>query len=396
MVQIAVTSALPIGGAVAIPNRYLTRHVGIFGATGTGKTTTLGAVAERAPCPVVIFDAKGDLGSLGRVIRRPVMRIDAMGAEFIARALDLSPAQAGALEIALAWADDTGRTVASLADLRSLLNDAMRHDMASSYGLVSASSVAAVQRAMLRLERSAAHAFGSNTADIRDASGIEVFACSEIAAVPGLYGAFVAHKLDSLYRGLGELGDVAAPGLLIMIDEAHLLFDGATPAIVARLEQVTRLIRSKGVGLIYVTQSPLDLPDAIAGQLASRIQHALRGATERQRKEIRAAAETMPGAITMDDVLKLATGEALVSVPDASGRPMPARAVRVQRGAVALHSVDLPPFPPVAVTRPRLDDVDDFQPDWTPAKAKPWPWWRFPLILAAVLYGLVAVGNLVN
>jgi len=375
---------LQVGSGVTIPYRYLSRHVGIFGATGTGKTTTLGAIAERVPCPVVIFDAKSDLESLGR-LHRPAMRIDAMGADFISRALDLSPAQAGALQIAMAWADDCGRAVASLADLRRLLNDAMRYDLSADYGLMSPLSVSAVQRALLRLERAAPWAFTAVTFDIRNASGINIFACSDLAAVPGLYGAFVAHKLDSLYRGLGELGDVAAPGLIVMIDEAHLLFDGATPDIVARLEQVTRLIRSKGVGLIYVTQSPLDLPDAIAGQLATRIQHALRGATERQRKEIRGAAETMPGNVTMADVLGLGTGEALVSVPDAAGRPLPARRVRIDRGVVPLHSVGLTPLPAV---RHHLDDVE---PDYVPVVAKPSPWWRWPLILAIGLYGFVGL-----
>jgi len=382
-------TALPIGSGVTIPYRYLTRHAGIFGATGTGKTTTLGAIAERAPCPVVIFDAKSDLESLGR-LHRPAMRVDAMGADFISRALDLSPAQSGALQIALAWADDCSREVVTLADLRSLLNDAMRHDLSADYGLMSPLSVSAVQRTLLRLERAAPWAFAIDPFDIRDASGINVYACSDLASVPGLYGAFVAHKLDSLYRGLGELGDVAAPGLLIMIDEAHLLFDGATSEIVSRLEQVTRLIRSKGVGLIYVTQTPLDLPDAIAGQLATRIQHALRGATERQRKEIRGAAETMPGNVTVGDVLNLGTGEALVSVPDASGRPLPARQVRIERGVVPLHSVGLPPLPPA---RPRMAASDDFQPDWTPERPKASPWWRWPLIVAIVLYGMVALGN---
>lgn len=334
---------LPIGPGAAIPYRYLTRHVGIFGATGTGKTTTLGAIAERCPCPVLILDAKGDLESLGDNLLHPVMRIDAMGADLIARALDLSEAQAGALQIALAWAEDSGRPIVTLGDLRALLNDATHTDLSASYGLISPVSVSAVQRALLRLERGAAWAFRLQTFDPRDTQGRVVMACADLTALPGLYGAFVAHVLDSLYRGLGELGDVAVPGLMVMIDEAHLVFDGATPAIVRRIEQITRLIRSKGVGLIYVTQAPSDLPHVISGQLATRIQHALRAATPHHHKALKAAAETMPGNVSASDILGLATGQAICSVPDSAGKPLPGRMVPVQRGAVPLHAVGLPP-----------------------------------------------------
>lgn len=392
-------TSLPIGPGAAIPYRYLTRHAGIFGATGTGKTTTLGAIAERCPCPVLVLDAKGDLESLGSTLLRPQMRVDELGADLIARALNLSEAQAGALSIALAWAEDSGRLVASLADLRRLLNDATRANLADSYGLISSVSVAAVQRAMLRLERGAAWAFGNARHDPRDTAGITVYAASDLTHLPGLYGAFVAHVLDSLYRGLGELGDVGTPGLIVMIDEAHLVFDGASPLIVQRIEQITRLIRSKGVGLIYVTQAPSDLPHVISGQLATRIQHALRGSTPIHQKALKAAADTMPGSVTPADIAGLGTGQAIVSVPNASGAPMPARKVTVTRGALPLHSVGAP-LP--AVQDAPTPSTWQEESESTPAEREPSSWQRlrsrwffWPLAIGGTLYGLAALSNVI-
>lgn len=382
---------LPLGNGAAIPHRYLTRHIGIFGATGTGKTTTLGAIAERAPCPVLILDAKGDLASLGSHLMRPTMRIDEMGADLIARALDLSDAQAGALQIALAWAEDSRRAVVTLADLRELLNAALQHDLAARYGLISPISVAAVQRALLRLERGAPWVFDQSRHDPRDTTGITVYAAAELTALPGLYGAFVAHVLERLYRGLGEVGDVASPGLLVLIDEAHLVFDGASPSVVMRIEQITRLIRSKGVGLIYVTQSPSDLPSIIAGQLATRIQHALRASTPQHHKALKAAAETMPGNVTAGSILALGTGQAIVSTPDATGKPLPGRAVSIERGKLPLYPVPLPApaLPPRrAYARPHVEPVD------VRPQPMPRPWWFWPLILACALWGAVILGNL--
>ncbi|MER9524033.1 DUF853 domain-containing protein [Mesorhizobium sp. M0292] len=379
---------LAIGSGAGIPHQYLTRHVGIFGATGSGKSTTLGAIAERAPCPVLILDAKGDLASLGQHLMRPAMRVDAMGADLIARALDLSEAQAGALQIAFAWAEDSGRAVATLADLRALLNQALQHDLTAAYGLISPVSVAAVQRALLRLERGAPWVFQDSRHDPRDTQGITVYAAAELTRLPGLYGAFVAHTLETLYSGLGEVGDVAAPGLMVLIDESHLVFDGATAAVTRRIEQITRLIRSKGVGLIYVTQSPSDLPHIIAGQLATRIQHALRASTPYHHKALKAAAETMPGNISPASILGLATGQAIVSVPDASGAPLPGRVVAVTRGRLPMHSVDLPA---PSLPRQRLDAGSTAAPKPKPEPVAR-PWWHWPAVLGAVLWGLVALG----
>ena len=379
-------TALHLAPGLSIPHRALTRHIGIFGATGTGKTTTAAAIVERAPCPVLILDAKGDLESMGQLYRpwQAQLHLSRLGPDLISRALDLSDAQSGALQVAMAWADDTGRQVATLADLRALLGDAAANaaTLGASYGLISALSVAAVQRAILRLERAAPWAFGPAAVDWRDIDGVAVLSCSDIASVPGLYGATVAHILDSLYRGLGEIGDVGAPGLMVMIDESHLIFDGASPAIVRRIEQVTRLIRSKGVALVYVTQSPADLPDAIAGQLASRIQHGLRATTARQAKGLRAAAETMPGNVTAQDVLQLGTGQAIVSVPDARGVPLPGRRVAIARGRVQL--VALPPESPPVVRH--VVAIDSHEPAEIVVPETAAPWWRWPLALALALY----------
>ncbi|OQM74928.1 hypothetical protein BFN67_04755 [Pseudaminobacter manganicus] len=319
------------------------------------------------------------------------MRVGSLGADLIARALDLSDAQAGAIQIALAWADDTGRVVATLADLRALLNDACGADLSASYGLVSPVSVAAVQRALLRLERGAPWAFGRSSFDPRDVSGVTVLTCGMLAAVPGLYGAFAAHVLESLYSGLGEIGDVAAPGLMVMIDESHLVFDGATPAVVRRIEQITRLIRSKGVGLIYVTQSPSDLPHVISGQLATRVQHALRGSTSHHLKALKAAADTMPGSITVADIMGLGTGHAIVSVPDSRGAPLPGRSVAIQRGRKELCSMGACIPPAVVESRPSTPD----RPVDVVPKRKPRPWWHWPLAVGVVLYGAVLIGNMV-
>lgn len=329
-----------IAPGVAIPPRHLARHIGVFGATGTGKTTTAAALVSRAPCPVLVIDAKGDLERAGTLLR-PAMQLDAMGPDFTARALELSDAQAGILQIAFAYAEDTGAPLVTLQDLRDVLAA-----LPGDYGLVTPSSVAAVQRAILRLDRACPWLFRA-APDWRKVQGVTVIGAAPIAEIPGLYGTFAAHVLDSLYRGLAELGDVQ-PGLLVMIDEAHLMFQDAPLAIVRRIEQVTRLIRSRGVGLIYVTQSPSDLPDGIFGQLATRIQHGLRGATPRQQKAIRAAAETMPGNVAPADIAGLGVGQAIVSVPDARGRPVAARRVQVTPGTLAMGAV---PFIPPDVRR---------------------------------------------
>ena len=381
-------TGLSIAPGCSIPPRMLSRHVGIFGATGTGKTTTAAALVDRAPCPVLVIDAKGDLERAGQLYR-PRVNLQHMGPDLIARALELSDAQAGALHVAMAWADDTGRPVATLQELRDLLTDTATTPLP--YGLVTGASVAAVQRAILRLERACPWAFGPGAPDWRKAQDVTVLGAAPVAQVPGVYGALVAHILDTLYRGLGELGDVA-PGLLVMVDESHLLFNDAPPAVVRRLEQITRLIRSKGVGLIYVTQSPADLPDAILAQLATRIQHGLRAATPRQAAALRAAAETMPGNVRADDVAQLGTGQALVSIPDGAGRPQPARLVTVTPGALPMGAVNWQP-PSVAPVLERRPVTVEPEPDPPRRRWRDSLWWCM-LAPVIVLWGAVLVSHI--
>lgn len=377
-------TAIPLAPGLTLPFAQLSRHVGVFGATGTGKTTSAAALIDRAPCPVLVLDAKGDLEASGDSVSLPALRVDALGPDLMTRALELSEAQSGALQVAFAWAEDTGRPLVTLQDLRALLDDTAAA-RPSGYGLVTPASVAAVQRACLRLERAAPWVFRDGAPDYRDTRGVHVIACQHIAHVPGLYGALAAHIMDSLYRGLGELGDVP-PGLLVMIDESHLVFQDAPIGITRRIEQVTRLIRSRGVGLIYVTQSPADLPDSIMGQLATRIQHGLRGATRKQVAEIKAAADSVqvaPVAIT-----GLGVGEAIVMLPGQSGKR-----VRMARSARPTGSVGLtlPVQVAVRATAPVARAVEPVEPEPAPvavAVEKPLPWWIFALgaLLVSILF----------
>jgi DNA helicase HerA-like ATPase len=361
-------------GGVQIAPRYLTRHMGIFGATGTGKTTTAAAVVKQLACPVIVLDAKGDLGDLGQVLppwKGAQMPVAALGADLMRRALDLSEAQAGALEIALAWAHDTEQPAGAEV---------------SDYGLVSAQSLAAVQRAILRFRRAAPWAFGGRSFDPIGRQGVTVLHCPDLVAVHGLYATFAAHLLETVYSRLGEIGDMGAPGLAIVVDEAHLLFQDAPLAVTRRLEQIVRLIRSKGVALIMVSQSPADLPQTILGQLATRVQHGLRAATTTQHAAARAAAETMPGEILAADILALGMGEAFVSTPDGAGKPMAAKRVKVQ--PVDLSSCVFSDAPPsISPTPRRADLLPQLAPQEPVAKRRPWYFW--PLLVAAAIYGPV-------
>ena len=351
-------TALTIAPGAAVPLHHLTKHALITGATGTGKTTTAGAIVERlaaAGIPVLCLDAKGDLETLtrsgGHMIcpfgergERRALNIDQMGPDFLARATELSEAQSGALLVAFSVAEAEGLAMDDLADLRSVLNycAANQESVSANFGLVSPASVAAVQRALLALERNAADAFGCPSVSALEAAnrgGITVIAGAKLCETPGLYGAFAAHILDDLYRRTLELGNVDKPALAVLIDEAHLIFDGASPSVVRRMEQIARLIRSKGVALIFATQSPADLPDTISGQLLTRIQHGLRATTPAQMRALRAAADSMPadrGFDAMGTIGTLGVGQAVVSLPTAAGSSGAARVVNVTPGRIAL------------------------------------------------------------
>jgi len=330
----------------ALPLRYLNRHVLISGATGTGKTVTLAALVEAlagAGVPVLAIDAKGDLESLGRVVcpygergERAPLDLFHLGPEIMARALDLSEAQSGVLYVLHELAQGEGMPLATLADLRALANYAANaRDVSTSYGLVSPASLAALQRGLLRLD---AGAFGRPGFDMAGRSGVTVYAAAKLARKPEQYAAAVAWMLLDLYERCPERGDDDRPALAVVIDEAHLIFEGIPASLERRLASVARLIRSKGVALIWASQAPADLPPAIAGQCLTRIQHGLRASTPAQLRDVKAAADSMPQPMTGFDavaaILALGVGQALVSLPDCNGTPQPCQLVKIKPGNV--------------------------------------------------------------
>ncbi|MBM3627017.1 MAG: DUF853 family protein [Alphaproteobacteria bacterium] len=349
------------------------RHGLIAGATGTGKTVTLRVMAENlsaAGVPVFMADVKGDLAGLarpgaenpkfaeratrlgvegfafgaaptvfwdllgeqGHPIRASVSE---MGPMLLGRLLELNETQAGVLQIAFSFADDNGLLLDDLKDLRALLADLAERgaEIRQTYGNVTAASVGAIQRGLLALEAQGAdHFVGLPSFDVSDLLRVDgrgrglvhVLAADKLMMRPKLYATFLLWMLSELFENLPELGDPEKPKLVFFFDEAHLLFTDAPAALVAKIEQVVRLIRSKGVGVYFVTQNPLDLPETVLGQLGNRVQHALRAFTPRDQKAVRAAAETFrqnPALDTAKAITELAVGEALVSFLDAKGTP---------------------------------------------------------------------------
>lgn len=331
------------------PLKYATRHGLIAGATGGGKTWTLASMAEhftRAGVPVLAVDAKGDLEGAGaaRLLdcygeRGEALNISLhdMGPDALARALQLSDAQAGALDVAYMLCESQRLNIHTLDDLQHALQAAtgLQGFERLTMGTVTQTTASIVARAALKLKRAgAASIFNGSRYDVADilAPGLSVLQAVRLAETPALYSAIVLHILNQFYTRLPEQGDASKPRLAVFIDEAHLLFADAPPAVVQRLEQITRLIRSKGVALFYVTQSPADLPPVILSQLANRVQHALRGATQADLRAIRAAAETMPAAPGFDvaaAIPTLGTGEALCSFMNEAGAIMPAHRSRI-------------------------------------------------------------------
>jgi len=357
-----------------LPLEMANRHGLVTGATGTGKTVTLQILAEgfsRAGVPVFCADVKGDLSGLavpgeakdfllkraetiglgeeyalgaspavffdlfgrkGHPIRATVSD---MGPLILARLLDLSDVQEGVLHIAFRLADDEGLLILDLKDLRALLAYVAQEAdaLGAIYGLVSPASVAAIQRSLLVLEEAGGDVFfgepAFRIADLMrtDADGrglVSILAADDLMADPRIYATFLLWLMSELFEELPEVGDPDKPRLVFFFDEAHLLFADAPKALVRQVEQVVRLIRSKGVGIFFVTQNPLDLPDTVLGQLGSRVQHALRAFTPRDQKAVRAAAETFrpnPALDTAAVITELGVGEALVSTLDARGAP---------------------------------------------------------------------------
>jgi DNA helicase HerA-like ATPase len=352
--------------------KFANRHGLVTGATGTGKTVTLQVLAENlsdAGVPVFASDIKGDLsgvaqpgdgkkpfvdrakeigieytpdrfpvvfwdlfGEQGHPIRATVSE---MGPLLIARLLELNDTQEGVLNIAFRVADENHWPVLDLKDLRALLNfvSDSAQDISAKYGNVAKASIAAVQRQLLMLENQGADKFfGEPALDLhdflkvdRDGRGtINVLAADKLMSKPRLYASFLLWMLSELFEQLPEVGDLDKPKLVFFFDEAHLLFNDAPKPLLDAVEQVVRLIRSKGVGVFFVTQNPLDVPQTVLAQLGNRAQHALRAFTPRDQKAVRAAAETFrqnPAFDTAKVIMELGVGEALVSTLEAGGTP---------------------------------------------------------------------------
>ncbi|MFL6622729.1 MAG: helicase HerA-like domain-containing protein [Sulfurifustis sp.] len=366
---------------VSLLPRMANRHGLIAGATGTGKTVTLQVLAEgfsRLGVPVFLADVKGDLSGVSQPGRRdpkleerikkvgvsgytprgyPVCywdvygalghpartTISEMGPLLLGRLLNLNETQAGVLTALFKLADDNGWLLLDLKDLRALTQFAgdNARSLTTEYGNISVASVGAIQRALLALEsQGGTHLFGEpalnlddlmQTAD--DGRGvINVLVAEKLMQSPKVYATLLLWLLADLYERLPEVGDRDKPKLVFFFDEAHLLFTDAPAPLLERIEQVVRLIRSKGVGVYFITQNPLDVPEVVLGQLGNRVQHALRAFTPKDQKAVKAAAETFRANAsfkTADVISELAVGEALVSVLDEKGAPTPVERILI-------------------------------------------------------------------
>ena len=279
-------------------------------------------------CPVRFFDVFGEQGHPMRAT------VSQMGPQLLSRLLGLNETQDGVLNIVFRVADERGLLILDLKDLRSMLDYVSQHakEYTTKYGNVSTASVGAIQRALLQLESQGANQFfGEPSFDIYDLLQTEqgkgvmsVLAADKLMMQPKLYSTFLLWLLSELYSTLPEVGDLPLPKLVFFFDEAHMLFDGTSKALLDKIEQVIRLIRSKGVGIYFITQSPTDIPENILGQLGNRVQHALRAYTPKDQKAVKTAADTFranPAFKTDEAIMNLETGEALVSFLDEKGAP---------------------------------------------------------------------------
>ncbi|MCL4305367.1 DUF853 domain-containing protein [bacterium] len=361
--------------------KLLNRHGLVTGATGTGKTVTLQVMAERmsrAGIPVFAADVKGDLsgvatagkssekfqqrlnligvpshefsanpcifwdvfGKQGHPVRTTISE---MGPLLLSRLLALNETQAGVLQILFSYADDAGLLLLDLKDLRSMLAHVgeIRKDLTTQYGNVTPASVGAIQRALLMLEEQGGDQFFGEPAfelsDLlqTDSAGhgiINILHAEQLIRSPKVYATLLLWMLSELFEQLPEVGDLEKPKLVFFFDEAHLLFDDAPAALLDKVEQVVRLIRSKGVGVFFVTQHPMDVPEKVLTQLGNRVQHALRAFTPNEQKKLRAAAETFranPELNLEQAIPELGIGEAIVSFLDEKGSPAPAERVYI-------------------------------------------------------------------
>lgn len=377
MLPIAIRDAREFS---VLPKR-LNRHGLVTGATGTGKTVTLQVMAERmsrACIPVFAADVKGDLsgvatagkssekfqqrlnligvpshefsanpcifwdvfGKQGHPVRTTISE---MGPLLLSRLLALNETQAGVLQILFSYADDAGLLLLDLKDLRSMLAHVgeIRKDLTTQYGNVTPASVGAIQRALLMLEEQGGDQFFGEPAfelsDLlqTDSAGhgiINILHAEQLIRSPKVYATLLLWMLSELFEQLPEVGDLEKPKLVFFFDEAHLLFDDAPAALLDKIEQVVRLIRSKGVGVFFVTQHPMDIPEKVLTQLGNRVQHALRAFTPNEQKKLRAAAETFranPELNLEQAIPELGIGEAIVSFLDEKGSPAPAERVYI-------------------------------------------------------------------
>ena len=359
-------------GPINLVGKMCNRHGLIAGATGTGKTVSLQVIAEsfsQAGVPCFMADMKGDLSGISQVgklsgfiekrcvefgIENPQFQacpvrfwdvfgeqgfpmrttVSAMGPQLLARLMGLNETQTGVLTLVFKIADDNELLLIDLKDLRLMLDFVGKNasKFTTSYGNITTASVGAIQRAIMAIEAEGGELFFGEPAfnvldliDHENGKGImNVLAADKLMLNPKLYSTFLLWLMTELYATLPEVGDMELPKLIFFFDEAHMLFDGTSKALVDKLEQVIRLIRSKGVGIYFITQSPTDIPEDILGQLGNRVQHALRAYTPKDQKAVRTAAQTFranPAFKTEDAILELGTGEALVSFLDEKGAP---------------------------------------------------------------------------
>ena len=352
---------------------FANRHGLIAGATGTGKTVTLQRLAEgfsKIGVPVFVADVKGDLAGMSQpgtpkpkieerikqlgladfayaacpvvfwdvygIQGHPVRAtVSEMGALLLARLLNLNDTQQGVLTLTFKIADDNGLLLLDLKDLRAMLQYVGENakNFTTQYGNVSAASIGAIQRGLLEIEQQGGNQFLAEPAlniqdliqtDSQGRGTINILAADKLMNSPKLYATFLLWMLSELFEQLPEVGDPEKPKLVFFFDEAHLLFADAPRALTEKIEQVVRLIRSKGVGVYFVTQNPLDIPDSVLGQLGNRVQHALRAFTPRDQKAVKSAATTLRANPALDVeavITELGVGEALVSLLDEKGRP---------------------------------------------------------------------------
>jgi len=359
-------------GALSITGKMANRHGLIAGATGTGKTVTLQVMAEtfcQAGVPCFMADMKGDLSGISQVgkmsgfikkrmpefgIENPEFQacpvrffdvfgeqghpmratISQMGPQLLSRLMSLNETQDGVLNIVFRIADERGLLLLDIKDLRSMLDWVSKNakEYTTKYGNISVQTIGAIQRALLQLENQGADKFfGEPSFDIYDLMQTEggkgvmnVLAADKLMLQPKLYSTFLLWLLSELYSTLPEVGDLPLPKLVFFFDEAHMLFNDTSKALLDKIEQVIRLIRSKGVGIYFITQSPTDIPENILGQLGNRVQHALRAYTPKDQKAVKTAADTFranPTFKTDEAIMNLETGEALVSFLDEKGAP---------------------------------------------------------------------------